>query len=177
VTQQQCQELFDTYNQRYFGGRLPPYRIVLSNLNDDGTCRTDGECRKETLEIHLRTGLQVSDVPLVLLHEMAHAASSSGHGKEWEAEMLRLAELAVPTREEWNAYQGPTIGTKDIMAEAYDGGAGTEVPWSVVRYEIGRRYGLTDDRGKSVSKAAAKTLRRCWKAFWKGRRDFLSSDS
>lgn len=179
VTQQQCQELFDTYNQQYFGGRLPPYRIVSSILNDDSTCRLDGECRKETLEIHLRTALQDSDVPIVLLHEMAHAASRSGHGKQWLAEMLRLAELGAPTRDDWNAYQGPTIGIREFMADAYDAGAETEtdVPWSVVRYEIGRRYGLTDDRGRSVSTPACKALRRCWKEFWKGRRDSLSSGS
>jgi hypothetical protein len=176
VTQQQCQELFDIYNQQFFGGRLPAYRIIFSKLNDDGTCRTDGECRKKKREIHLRTGLQDSHLPIVLLHEMAHAASRSGHGKQWSSEMLRLAKLGAPTGDDWNAYQGPTIGIRDAMDEAYEGGATSDWPWVNVRYQIGTQYGLTDDRGRSVSKRAAKILRRCWKEFRKGR-DFLSPGS
>ena len=180
MTQQQSQELFDTYNQLLFGGRLPPYRIVLSKLNNDGTCRTDGECRKKKREIHLSTSLQDTDLPQVLLHEMAHAAARrNGHGKQWLGEMLRLADMGAQTRDEWEAYQDPakTTGLKEAAADSYDGGAGTDVPWSVVRCEIGKRYGLTDDRGRSVSKTAAKALRRCWREFWRGRRDFLSSGS
>jgi len=117
------------------------------------------------------------DLKRALLHEMAHAAiARSGHGKRWLAEMLRLAEMGAPTREDWKAYQDPTrtIGPTQIAAEFYNLGAETDVPWSVVRYKIGRQYGLTDDRGRSLSKVAAKALRRCRREFWKGRRDFLS---
>ena len=88
MLQPQCQELFDTYNQRFFDGRLPPYRIILSDPYGSGM---HGICRKKQREILLRTNLRDKELPLVLLHEMGHAAvPKSGHGKLWSAEMLRL---------------------------------------------------------------------------------------
>jgi hypothetical protein len=175
VLQPQCQELFDTYNQRFFGGRLPPYRIILSDRYSSGM---HGICRKKQREILLRTSLPDKELPRVLLHEMAHAAvPKSGHGKLWLAEMLRLAEMGAPTREDWETYQNPpkTARLREAAADAYDAGGGTDASWRVVRYQIGSMYGLTDDTGRAVSKSAARALRRCWKEFRKGRREFLSS--
>jgi len=171
VTQQQCQELFEAYNQRFFGGRLPTYRIVLS---DRFVAGPKGLCRKKEREIHLGTGLRGTDLPRLLLHEMAHAAfvARAGHGKQWLAEMLRLAEMGAPTREDWEIYQdrARTMGLREIAAEVYDAGVETDWPWRDMRLCLGRRYGLTDYRGQSESKSAANTLRRLRKEFLKGRR-------
>ena len=173
VTQKQCQALFETYNQRFFGGRLPAYRIVLS---DRGPGFRGLWCKKER-EIHLRMSLQGMDLRRTLLHEMAHAAvARAGHGKVWLAEMLRLAELGAPTREDWETYQDParTTGSRDAASESYDAGVETDSSWKLVRYEIGRRYGWIDERGRSLSKNASKAMLRCWKEFRKGRRRALS---
>jgi hypothetical protein len=160
MRQQSPSELFEVYNQRFFGGRLPAYRIVLSDRFVTGS---NGLCREKEREIHLGTGLWGMDLPRVLLHEMAHAAvARAGHRKQWLAEMLRLAEMGAPTREDWESYQNRarTAGLRDAAAESYDAGVETDVSWKVVRYQIGRRYGLTDDRGRPISKGAAKALGR-----------------
>ena len=169
VTQEQCQELFETFNRQFFDGRLPTYRIVLCNRYGKGD---HGLCRKKEREIHLGTGLGGFDLKRSLLHEMAHAVTAGGHGKQWLAEMLRLAEMGAPTREDWEAYQDPdqTIGPTEIAAEFYDAGVETDRPWSIVRAYLGKTYGLSDDRGRAESKSAARTLCRLRKEFSKGRR-------
>jgi hypothetical protein len=107
-----------------------------------------------------------------LLHEMAHAASNGCHGKQWLAEMLRLAEMGAPTGKDWEAYQNKqqTMGERQITAEACNIGMETDWPWSKIRGYIGNQYGLTDARGRSESKGAARVMERCKKEFWKGRR-------
>jgi hypothetical protein len=173
VTQKQCQAFFETYNQRFFGGRLPAYRIVLT---DRGPGFRGLWCKKER-EIHLRMSLQGMDLRRTLLHEMAHASvRRGGHGKVWLAEMLRLAELGAPTREDWQDFQDKarTTGLRDAASEAYQAGLEGEFSWGTVRNNIGMQYGWIDERGRSLSKSASKAMLRCWKEFRKGRRRALS---
>jgi hypothetical protein len=169
VTEQQCQELFETYNQKFFGGRLPAYRIVRSSRYVTGF---NAKCRKKEREIHLGTELQGTEFKKCLLHEMAHAATNVGHGQRWLAEMHRLAEMGASTRNDWKDYQDPAkrVGTREIAAEVYDAGVETDLPWRDVRSRLGRDYNLTDDRGRSESRGAANLLRRFRKEFSKGRR-------
>ena len=51
-TEQQAQQLFDTYNRRFFTGRLPAYRVLLSNRFSTGL---RGMCWLERREIQVRT--------------------------------------------------------------------------------------------------------------------------
>jgi hypothetical protein len=171
VTQRQRQELFEIYNRRFFEGRLPAYRIVVGNRYGTGN-GLHGFCRKKEREIHLDPRLRGVELKKVLLHEMAHAATRGTHGKQWLAEMFRLAEMGAPTREDWKAYQdqAQTLGPKNIAAECYDAGVETDLSWSSVRSRCGRENGLIDDRGRSVSTGASNTLLLCGKEFSKGRR-------
>ncbi len=171
MTQRQCQELFEIYNRRFFKGRLPAYRIVFGNRYGTGN-GFHGFCRKKEREIYLGPLLRGMELKKVLLHEMAHAATSGAHGKQWLDEMLRLAEMGAPTREDWKAYQdtAQTVGPRNIAAECYDAGVETDLSWRSLRSRVGRELGLIDDRGRSVSTGASNTLRLCRKEFSKGRR-------
>ena len=80
--------------------------------------------------------------------------------------------MGAPTRGEMEAYQSHRpIREADIVAEAYDCGVETDLPWSAVRIQIGHSYALTDDRGRSESSGSARLMQRCRREFWKGRRD------
>lgn len=102
-TERQCQALFDSYNRRFFGGRLPAYRVLLSGRFGTGM---HGMCRRKEREIRLGTELRGAELRKRLIHEMAHAAANIGHGKLWKDEMHRLRRLGA-TREDPDAYGDP----------------------------------------------------------------------
>jgi hypothetical protein len=169
-TERQCQALFDAYNRRFFRGRLPAYRVLLSNQFGTGL---HGMCRRKEREIHLGTELRGADLRKRLIHEMAHAASNGGHGALWQAEMRRLKRLSA-THEDPDAYSDPaqTITPRQIATgEFYGAGLETNTAWSSARAQIGLMYGLTDDRGRAESKYTSWILRMCRKEFSRGRRE------
>ena len=178
-TDERCQRLFDKYNVRFFGGRLPKYRVLRSDRFIAGE---HGLCRKKQREIHLGTALKGARLREVLLHEMAHAAVGGSHGKKWLAEMLRLAKMGAPTRNDWEVYRNPkrTWAIAAIKCECYDYGFETDALWSKVRARVGYEYGLTDVNGQVESTSATKLLRRLREEFTKGRRErkkFLEAQS
>ena len=167
------QRLFDQYNAKYFAGRLPRYQILRTERYGKGD---HGLCRKKQREIHLGTLLRGARLGEVLLHEMVHAATRSGHGRAWQAEMLRLAEMGAPTRRDLLAYQDPdqTITWSEILNEARDACFETDLSWREMRAQIGLRYGLTDRQGRSESPGAAKRMQQLRQEFIKGRREWIS---
>lgn len=93
--------LFDDLNRRYFGGRLPKYRVVLAAL--PGPC--DGRCETDRRLIRLARRLAPDERRRLLLHEMCHIGIP-GHGVRWQARMLRLADQGEGwARKEARAYR------------------------------------------------------------------------
>src|SRR5215471_17966417 len=92
----ELRRLFREYNARYFGGRLPDYRL----RSVEGITRLGeaGECNRRQRVIRILRSLDDDDSRNCLLHEMAHAATTSGHGKRWKAEMIRLRRAGAPLR-------------------------------------------------------------------------------
>jgi hypothetical protein len=163
-----AQELFEKFNQIYWGGSLRRYRVIVSTRYGG-----QGLCQKETRRIWLTPGLNGS-LEKVLLHEMCHAAVTGYHGEKWLAEMLRLAELGAPTREDWEMYQNPARvhGSAQILSEFEE--LGQECPglrWSTARHVIGYSYGFVDENGKPECKSAARLLRRARRHFHAGQKD------
>jgi hypothetical protein len=106
------QQMFDTFNARYFSGRLPDYKILVVydvwhwEIERCGyppfippAAEAFGFIDFPARQIFLRflanykSGLQMSQS---LIHEMAHAATDGDHGDAWRAEMVRLKELGAP---------------------------------------------------------------------------------
>lgn len=92
----QLRVLFQQFNAQYFCGRLPPYAIravtrIPSRIHLD-PC---GRIRRKRRLIEIARGPD-DEVTSTLLHEMAHAATTSGHGMTWKREMIRLREEGAP---------------------------------------------------------------------------------
>jgi hypothetical protein len=82
------QKLFEHYNRKYFGGKLPRYTIEISNKY------ATSRCSKAKRTIYLNE--KPEKMKVALLHEMAHAISRSGHGPGWRRQMARLQSLGAP---------------------------------------------------------------------------------
>jgi hypothetical protein len=105
------QELFRTFNDQYFAGRLPEYRIQVvydvwyweterygypaspALFEASGFIAFDQRRILIRFLSFLKVGLTMQGV---LLHEMAHAATDGDHGDNWTNEMLRLKLLGAP---------------------------------------------------------------------------------
>jgi hypothetical protein len=94
--QQRYQRLFDRFNRRYFGARLPAYQIVLHARYEEQGIPLAGHCWKRARRIDL-TAVPLPAGEGLLLHEMMHAAvTSPWHGQIFCAEVRRLAHLGAP---------------------------------------------------------------------------------
>ena len=81
-------EEFRKLNRQFFGGRLPPHRVVLKS----GFPR-HGECIPERRFIRLGRGLgnDPTELRRTLLHEMCHIGTPN-HGRRFQAKLLKLAQ-------------------------------------------------------------------------------------
>ncbi len=114
-------KLFQDLNRQFFRGRLPRYRVVLS----DSLLPSHGECLPERRLIRLRRGLDPETTRRILLHEMCHIGSL-GHGRPFQAKLYLLAaqgeEWAKHEAEKyrdavsWNAHMTNLRGTLDDVA-------------------------------------------------------------
>ena len=90
----QLRRLFQQFNEQYFGGKLPAYRIrVVGHISLLGE---SGRCKRRQRLIEIRRGQPDEKATNILLHEMAHAATSGSHGMPWKKEMVRLREAGAP---------------------------------------------------------------------------------
>ena len=106
------QETFERFNRQYFAGRLPDYKVLV--VYDVWYWETErcgfpavlapaagstGFIDFSARQIFVRFMGQFTlgmTMEGHLIHEMAHAATDGGHGKNWKAEMARLKELGAP---------------------------------------------------------------------------------
>jgi hypothetical protein len=160
------QRLFNRLNQKYWNGRLPLYKVIISDKYG-----SHGLCQRKTRTIWIQDGLKRS-LPKFLLHEMCHIRHLD-HGKLWQMEMLRIAKLGAPTKGEALIYRSAnkTFSKDFIIAEAEDHGFELPtMPWKEYRQQIGYKYGQIDKSGKAESKGARDLLRKVRQAFLKGQR-------
>src|ERR1035437_2198605 len=136
------QSLFTEYNQLYFGGRLPQYKVLLTKDH------SHIERRKRKIYINL----DKEDASVPLLHEMVHAAAGLGHGRRWLNELRRLADLGAPLQEELERCAPENqISLKQLLAEFFDAGlsAPPDVTWAEVCKRMGYEWGFTDKHGRA----------------------------
>jgi hypothetical protein len=94
--------LFDEFNGWYFSGKLPDYHVhVVFDLHRaakepvSGGAVSSGLILFEERCIYLRY-TNSPHMEETLIHEMAHAATTSEHGQEWLSEMVRLKAAGAP---------------------------------------------------------------------------------
>jgi hypothetical protein len=96
-------DMYREFNQRYFEARLPEYSVhVVFDLDEfaneppiyDGST-SDGLIRFEERCIYVRY-MGWRSMEEILIHEMAHAATTGDHDQQWLTEMGRLKEAGAP---------------------------------------------------------------------------------
>jgi len=157
---------FDRFNQQYFGGRIPKYRIVLDRF-------VGGRCERERKTIFLAS----SDPEIlgVLLHEMAHAITSGSHGKLFQSEIRRLNAAGAPIPVIDLTAFGPEgvneIETRSMIFDQFESaGLESEQPWHIVRRLVGWEYGLVDNQGRVADTTAARLLKHAQRIFVSARK-------
>jgi|HubBroStandDraft_6_1064221.scaffolds.fasta_scaffold204096_2 hypothetical protein len=88
---ERLRKLFDHYNRLYWRGQLSGYRVVLADLSKE---RAWGHC--EWKKKIIRIDQHSPQLRGTLLHEMAHAASRSGHTVPFFAQLERLLKRGAP---------------------------------------------------------------------------------
>jgi len=90
---ERLRKLFERYNQLYWRGKLSRYRVILADLSKErawGLC----EWKKKIIRIDLHS----PQLRGTLLHEMAHAASRSGHTVPFFAQLEHLLKRGAPVK-------------------------------------------------------------------------------
>lgn len=96
-TEERLQQLFARYNNVYWNGRLPIYRVAVADMTD-----AIGLCNRKQKQITIDVERQKSDQEIrsTLLHEMAHAAAfvhgSHGHDPKFFAQVEKLLRMRAP---------------------------------------------------------------------------------
>jgi hypothetical protein len=127
VNEYQLRKLFEEFNRRYFGNRLPPYAIRVAHsptsLGESGSSN-----RKRKL-IKIASGQPAEREVSTLLHEMAHAATTDYHGMPWKREMIRLRKAGAPLAEpdnrvrleDWSGVRVSKQDFREAMEDAVSG--------------------------------------------------------
>ncbi len=153
-------DLYETFNQNLFRGRLPRYRVRRACFDAPGQY---GLCRQEKQTILIRPGLDGNDLRETLLHEMCHIGST-GHGKRFQAKLARLESLGEKWAEKQRAsYEEACRSASPITANirhTIDDWVWqcADIPWTQIRKLLAREVGLSPNR---LIKAAP-WVRRVW---------------
>jgi hypothetical protein len=156
------QSLFTEYNQRYFGGCLPRYKVLPTNDNN----------RWEERERTIYTNPGKENVSVILLHEMVHAAVGMGHGKKWMDEARRIVGLGAPLQEELKRYDPENVNSpKQLLGVFFEAGLDAPLDWTwpEVRRHLGYTWGITDKNGKAKSRRWSRFLRSARRKWSDGR--------
>jgi hypothetical protein len=109
--------LYHELNQRFFGGRLPRYRVTFAQPRVSGW---RGECFPARQLIRLARGLTGEPLRQTLLHEMCHIGAPS-HGQRFQAKLARLvAQGELWAQKELEGYQEPQLTWPQLIAQVKD---------------------------------------------------------
>jgi hypothetical protein len=111
-TEERLWDIFTQYNQKYWRGRLPVYRLVIATMPDAmGRC----DWTRKVITIDVEQHKSDREMRSTLLHEMAHAAASirgsRGHDLKFFAQLEKLLQLNAPI-----AIDTPEAGSVRILA-------------------------------------------------------------
>jgi hypothetical protein len=95
VTDQDLAQLFADFNARYFGGRLPTYRIQIEQSIPGVASSVSRRIDAAERVISLRQTDDARALQGALLHEMVHAVAGEGHGRPFFDELKRLLQMGA----------------------------------------------------------------------------------
>lgn len=132
MTKRDLARLFSDFNSRYFGGRLPRYRVCFREVIAGLTNEHFGRHNRNRRTIFLFSGIRYDKhvVAEMLLHEMIHAATGDYHGGRFWRECKRLLDAGAPLRPTWTGrervlrYTSPEVTRRRMRAKPGKGGRG-----------------------------------------------------
>lgn len=86
--------LFEQLNTQFFRGRLRGWHV--HSVNHFRAINLCGLCIPRNRRILIVRWLCEDEAKSVLLHEMAHAVTTTTHGVRWKREMIRLRQASAP---------------------------------------------------------------------------------
>lgn len=113
---------FDEFNRLCFEGRLPKYRVVLSNLSNMPSS-AHGQCNSDSRTILLSKRLSESELRGTLLHEMCHIGCL-GHGKGFLNKLTRLTQSNDKWVRNWAIAEGKLYSKDNV------------IPWNALMSDI-----------------------------------------
>ncbi len=113
---------FDEFNRLCFEGRLPKYRVILSNLSNMPPS-AHGQCDGDSQTILLSKGLSETELKVTLLHEMCHIGCV-GHGKRFLNKLTRLALSNDEWVRNWAIAEGKLYSKDNV------------IPWNVLVSDV-----------------------------------------
>jgi SprT-like family len=94
------EKVFKSFNEKYFQGKLPKYKILIGSRCKNFAHLSAGYCSVSDRKIFLRSGVSKNVTPQTLTHEMIHAKlwwlTKNGHGKAFVNELRRVRKLGAP---------------------------------------------------------------------------------
>jgi hypothetical protein len=91
---------FKLFNEQYFHGTLPQYKIFLGSRCKNFAHLSAGYCSVNDRNIFLRSSVSKNGTLQTLTHEMVHAklwwVTKNGHGKAFVRELKRVRKLGAP---------------------------------------------------------------------------------
>ena len=158
-SEKRLQRLFDRYNKKLWENQLVAW-TVDTNENHPGAY---GYCNPRTkrISVLLATHRTDREVRATLVHEMAHAATNTGHGRVWREEMGRLKSAGAPTSPlDFLVPYGARGIVTSFMEAAYEGAS-----WEEALANLGEDSGLTSIGERPLNQEASRLLRKCKKYF------------
>jgi hypothetical protein len=150
-------KLFEDFNVKYFGGRLPPYKIVRNAI-------VGARCERRQRRIIFGHDVSSTDIPAILIHEMTHAATTDRHGRTFNRKLNELKKLGAPTLKSDFVEAQNLEGRKALLNELLEG------YWETPNWSAQLRYrafpiGLVNIRNRLTSQRWAVVLRRAKKKY------------
>ena len=151
--EERLNRLFLRYNRNFWSGHLAGWKALARDDHNGLYGFTDGKQR----QIYIRLSAHPDDheIRAILIHEMAHAATSLGHGRQWRKEMVRLKREGAPTSplDFLTPYSSRNIVTEFIEA------ARSGASWPEALDYLGSLHELCDVSGAAVNRKAAHILK------------------
>ena len=93
---------YNLFNELYFNGKLPKYRVFLCPKSKPFGHEVAGYCLSDNRKILIRNGMGRRSTLQTLVHEMVHAELTAQqkdhnvHGREFVEELRRLRKAGAP---------------------------------------------------------------------------------
>jgi hypothetical protein len=98
TSDRQLRRWYNAFNRQWFGDKLPRDTVLLYEVVNGSQAECVEEiCGRHIIRINPAIAWSSRNARFALIHEMAHikVGNEHGHGKKFQDEMLRLAQIGA----------------------------------------------------------------------------------